>query len=83
MRKRKTTTNDSTLKWIIAPIILVLGGKILHYWLSDATAWGLGAFGTVLFLHLIPPRSPLDVIKVIALAATVAILMYGITRIVG
>ena len=69
------------------PFILVFSmvslAKILHPWFSEAMAWGLAGFLSTMLVHLVPPKSPLTLVKVVLLSAATAIFLFVFTKLIG
>jgi hypothetical protein len=83
MTELTRSSNARIWKYLIATLLLFGPIKASSRFVSEAFAWAIATFVMTLFLHLCPPRTTLSLVKVFLLALAAAVLLFGITKLIG
>jgi hypothetical protein len=83
MVEDKEQTRLPTWKPLIFAAVIVGLVKVLHLWLSDPIAWGIGTFVSCMLFYETPPRlgAPPDVRKSVLWSAASALLVFALAKI--
>ncbi len=74
-----------SMLWKSIAILIIMFGlvKLLHYWVSEAVAWAVAGFTSILFAQLVPPRSSASVGIGVLIALGGDILLFAMTKLFG